>query len=626
MTLRRLYADLGERQRVAEASLAHLEALGARSPTAADQTWLSQLQAVLGAPQGGALSPLDPGQRAVLRDTLKVLLAASAYRPYQVALGGGELEVHNREIADRLRFRYTRSTFLELVSFAEDHHVFDLQEDPRTGLVRACGVSAEENREMGERQWVTDTVRLGDLQRERSPQGWRRALLTLSRFYTQPAERAAFARAIERPETFREGTASEGVAHIFDPRTLQRDPGWFNNGRLESHGLALRAIAETVVAGPVWGESWGFTDTDLFAAEALEAVAETLSQLAQYFDALDYPTAPSVGPWEETRLDGGLAWDTEAVRAGLAALRDLLFDPAYDANARVARVRAANRARPHRLATVTDLRRLDALIDRGRARVVEAVTGASTVRESTARPIDSASTFIAASNAKLAGTPLADVEQHYRLLDTLAQHLVRRNGMIRYAPFEVALADGGRGTSPDSYLCKNYWVALDRDGRVDLEWRRRALAFGSKDASDPEVFMARSALATADTEAEWFMVSDLSRGYGVQVAKLLGPLAREGRAATTHERALIDVGLRKQTEAINRAYARITGEGSTKSNGKPAPAFAVPEAYEAVSALDSSTRYLPGADTPLSWAAASLYAASRQLRVNLEACERLVPP
>ncbi len=585
----------------AEAALQHLETVGARPLSDADQAWLSQLQKSLGAPE----SPLtvealntDPSQLGTLRDTLRVLVAATVYQARQLSLDGTPLEAHNSEIADRLRGRYTSTQFHALFDFASQHHVFDMVADPKTGLVRTSGVTNEENAEMGARQWVTDTVRLGDLEREKDPAGWTLAMGTLARFYAQPAERAAFARAISDPQTYRDGGPREGVAHIFDPHTLQRDPAWFNNGRLESHGLALKALVDTVISGR--------------APENLNDVAAAISQLAQYFDAIDYPTAPSVGPWEETRLSGGLTWDTEAARSALSALRDLLFNPAHDSNPQVVKARAAIAAQPATLPTTTDRRRLDSLIERGRARVAASVHA---LQESGPRPFDASSVFTAASDV-----PLEPAEQ-LRLLDTVEQKLVRKNGMIRYAPFEVPLKLGAHGTSPDSYLAKNYWVALDKRGRINLEWRKRAQAFGSKDASDPEVFMARAALATPNTEAEWFMVSDLARGYGTQVQRLLASLGK--RPPTPRERALIDEGLAKETRALNRAYARITGTGTVKSNGKDAPAFAVPEAFEAVSAVDGTTRYLPGADTPLGWAVASLFGASRQLLDNLERYERL---
>jgi hypothetical protein len=395
--------------------------------------------------------------------------------------------------------------------------IFDFRSDPATGLVRTSGVSDDENREMGARQWVTDTVRFGDLQRRKDPAGWRRAVLTLARFYTQPTERAAAERAIADPRTYREGGPHEGVAHIFDPRTLARDPAWHNNGRLESHGLALSALA---------------TVDDPLAREAA-------ALLVRYLEAIDYASAPSVGPWEETKFAGSLTWDTEAVRAGLAAV-----------------------GRPS---------------ESGRQRVLE---GVRALRESDERPLDAATVFVSSS----AGAP-GSIEEHLRLLETLEHGLLRPLGMIRYVG--------------DAYLSKDYWTRLQ--------------AFGSKDASDPAVFAARAAQAVADTEAQWFMVSDLSRGWGVQVARLL-----DGGG----DPALVEHGLRKEAELLERAWARVTPDGVVKSNGQPCPGGAVPEAYEAVSASDGGTRYVPGVNTPLAWAAASLYAASRQLLSNLETHER----
>ena len=79
--------------------------------------------------------------------------------------------------------------------------------------------------------------------------------------------------------------------------------------------------------------------------------------------------------------------------------------------------------------------------------------------------------------------------------------------------------------------------------------------------------------------------------------------------------------LQKQTEMLNRAFARITQADSTKANGELAPAWKVPEAVEYVSGLDGQLHAVPGADTPLTWAAASLFGAARQYLAQLERLE-----
>ena len=81
---------------------------------------------------------------------------------------------------------------------------------------------------------------------------------------------------------------------------------------------------------------------------------------------------------------------------------------------------------------------------------------------------------------------------------------------------------------------------------------------------------------------------------------------------------LLDFAIKKQTEYINRGYARITGKGSYKANGVKAPVYQVPEAYQAVTDSKGNIKFVPGAHTPLAWAQASLYDASKNFMDNLE--------
>jgi len=207
---------------------------------------------------------------------------------------------------------------------------------------------------------------------------------------------------------------------------------------------------------------------------------------------------------------------------------------------------------------------------------------------------------------------------------------VRDNGMLRYSPFSFALKDGKIATSPDSYLNLNYNVAVDKNGKVNLEWKKILDQFGSKDASEPDVFKARADLATPDKEAEWFMVSDVSKGYGKQLEKLLALINEDPHNVTTETVKLIKEAYRKETEFINRAYARITPSNIiAKANGEECPTCALPEAYQQVSTLKSNgkggkeTNLLPGWNTPLTWAKSSLHSASEQYLKNLKQLEAM---
>ncbi|NMA27926.1 MAG: hypothetical protein GX934_09200 [Burkholderiales bacterium] len=595
-----------------------------------DAAWLSGLQESLGRAtmsvpdpdRPGATRILDtrltperlnafPDSARVLRDTLATVLEATDNPPRIRQLGEIHVPVHNHELGEFLKPTYGASSFRALFEKARQMGIFALKIDSETGLASTSGVSSSENPEMSERQWVTDTIRTGEYKRKAEPAGWRRALLTLARFYTNPTEQAAFDRAIADPDTYRQGGPEEGVAHIFYPQTLQRDPDWFNNQRLESHGLALGALVQALTAGMVHQEPWGFADSEAVD----DRILKTIANLTAYFVALDYPSAPSAGNWEETPFPGGLTWDTEAIRSGLALVRDFMANPAYDANPEVVRVRQRLLEQPHG-ALLGRTAELDRWIEAGSRRVRRTFLAESPGH----REMDSSLVFLASSSGTLADDPRLDVALNLELLGTLERALVREDGMIRYAPFTLVLQDGTQVRSPDSYLTMNYHIAIDREGRINLEWKRILDEFGSKDASDPAVFAARASLSTSDREAEWFMVSDLARGYVRQAMKILDSL--EGRQPSRDERALLDRAWAGATRNLNRGYARVTGSGGgLKSNGVPAPAAAVPEAWQYVSRLPSGSARVPGANTPLAWAQVSLWGASGEFLAGLERLE-----
>ena len=124
------------------------------------------------------------------------------------------------------------------------------------------------------------------------------------------------------------------------------------------------------------------------------------------------------------------------------------------------------------------------------------------------------------------------------------------------------------------------------------------------------------------TEAQWFMSSDISKSYGIAAQRLLDKIEKY-QTCNRQTMELLDTAIRKQTEFINRAYARITGKNSYKANGKPCPAYQIPEAYQAVTNSKGEVLFVPGTHTPLGWAQASLYDASKLFSDNLARIEKL---
>jgi hypothetical protein len=564
--------------------------------------------------------------------------------------------IHNRAVAAQLQGDYDLASFDALFDLAKSKGVFSLKISDENGLVTTA--EAAENWDMSGRQWVTDTVRCGDIERELNPHAWTKALLTLCDFYNQEEELAAMHASIADPDYYRLGGLLNGVAHIFIPHTLKRDASWFNNKRLESHGLALKAICDTLIAGGATGAGgangagsrpegdttngaaiWGFSENQI--EEHGEKIAETIVCLASYLKAINTDKegrfdfgAPSAGAWEEIPFPEGLTWDTEAIRSGFESLRNLLF--AMPQSASHSKIISAICA--HRYGDwLRDRKTIDYLIKQARGKVIDRLFGQILPMENPHRPLDCSLAFISTSTIVLGSDVVSDVVLHYQLLQVLEEKLVRAHGIVRYAPFDLVMDDGRKEPVFDSYLADNYWLdpalraALSRPASASVE-RSGADAkhYGSSDCSTSEEYLARVKLARPGTEAQWCFVSVIAEGYARQVLKLQRLLAEQtasqGKATIggvdSPDRAelekLIAYGLNKAGEFLSRSYARITPQGAVKANGHDCPAWAIPEAYEFVSPLGGESKThcaaLPGANTPLAWGQASLYSASMLFR------------
>lgn len=558
---------------------------------------------------------------STLLDSLKIIDASTKYSVTTLKLGAIELSVHNPMIAALLKEQYEPDSFQKLREAAEANGVFTVSINKETGFVTTS--DAPENWGMSARQWVTDTVRCGEIEREQDPKSFQKALIMLSRFYCQPAEKEAFEASIKDPDYFREGDATRGVAHIFLPETLKRDDKWFNNKRLESTGLALKALCDLVK-----------TPYDsCIDEEDMPFVLESIAYLASYLKSINTDpktgifdfNAPSAGPWEEMPFAGGLTWDIEAIRAGFESLSDLLYGTDFEATHSEIRTRLKKFKHSKWLEQKNVL---DDLMQAARVKVIARLTAGQHPVEHPRRPFDSSLAFISTSSIALADDLDDDVQKHFDVLNFVEKTLVRKHGIIRYSPFEVTTESSETVMVPDSYLGANYWIFenLKRILAEKNQERPSERHFGSTDCSSEDELVKRAEFSREKQEAQWFMVSVISEGYSNQVGRLLA-----AGDLTDRRRELIAYGHKKATEFINRSYARITaaaqcdGSPNLKANGKPCPGFKVPEAYEFVSRKDDfkSTVALPGAHTPLAWAASSLYCASRRFEENLRTLAKL---
>ena len=654
-------------------ALSQLEevASGRRPLTQSDQNWLSELgksltretlpiavngqtvdflkaeslinwQEATGAENNEALLKL----LQKFKTSLRAMLCASTREPAHLVEVSHKLPVHNLEVASYMKASYTAESFAALFDFCQARQVFALSVNDQNGLVRTA--EAEENWDMSGRQWVTDTVRCGDMERSLKPHAWRRAMLTLCRFYGQSEEVEAIKKSIANPEFYRSGGLLDGVAHIFLPDTLKRDATWFNNKRLESHGLALKAICDTVIAAAN-GEDCGFSEKEM--ADNNELIATTIVMVASYLKAINTNqagefdfNAPSAGPWEEIPFPLGLTWDTEAIRSGFESLQTLMALTSTKTDAILSSI--SQNKYGEWLYSQNQRNTLAELIKAARSKILDRLFSSSLPIENPHRPSDCSLAFIATSTLKMHDHPIEDVRLQYRLLNAIEQLLVRDHGIVRYAPFNLPLANGQSELVFDSYLADNYWLLPEL--RAVISGHKSHLKdYGSSDCSTNDDYLARVKQARPDTEAQWCFVSVLAEGYSRQVAKLLNMKgSAQGNLNQQEVAGLIAQGHAQATRFINRSYARITPSNNSitdstkiqhyKANGMPCPGYAIPEAYEMVSPLnlslnlnlnrDNTTKTsgqtaVAGANTPLAWGQASLHSASTIYLKNLQELE-----
>ena len=534
--------------------------------------------------------------------------------------------VHNEEIRKLLAVECTVSGLKRLLDTATDNGLFKAEFD-EYGLVQTS--TAKENLSMNTNRWITDCIH--NLTLVEGDEDKSKIIRMLASFYCTNTEQDAFVRIIKDPQLFRDPTdAREGVAHIFKIEQIQgeiilkRDPEWANNKRLESHGLALKTFCDFLIK-----------KTSQVTAHKAKDVCKAIAFLGLYFQAIDYPTAPSAGAWEEVPFSGGLSWDTEAIRQGLVSLNNLLFGINGDAEFRnmirdSAKHVASLAGKTGDIALFFDESVLNKLIQAGARQVNLRVR--QKAEAPGMRSHDASLAFLAQSDLDLveiedpSESSIHSAQLYMELLEALELSLVRKNGMIRYESF--ALEHEKERSFFDSYLNLNYWLSLDEEGYFNPVRTKLIREFESYDASDPEILRKRTMLGIPDREAEWFLVSEMSLAYTKQAQRLLGPIRHGSENQRKIALALFKRCKNKAFEYLKRGYARVTPNKSrmsvsaVKSNGEECEPWKIPEAYEwirvranVVNKGDTGyvERTLPGVNTPLAWASASLKVATKKL-------------
>jgi vacuolar-type H+-ATPase subunit C/Vma6 len=196
----------------------------------------------------------------MLARTLRTIVAATVNQPIIKTLDTVTLPVHNPEIAALLKGKYTTEEFKKLFDFCVAKGVFTpiMLKDKagnESGFIKTTAIDDAENLNMV-RQWVTDSVRNNaQMIAINRPDLYRKCLDNLAQFYNQSDEVKVLNRIISDELDYRNTSDANylknGVAHIFDPATLQHR-GW-NMERIENRRFVFRIHILSPVIYPLHG-------------------------------------------------------------------------------------------------------------------------------------------------------------------------------------------------------------------------------------------------------------------------------------------------------------------------------------------------------------------------------------
>ena len=501
-------------------------------------------------------------------------LGLNIYKPEKKEFDGYTIPIHNKNISARLKNEYTPEEFDNLYKFAESKGVFDYVMNESTGLVKTSFIKTEENPLMADLIWITDTCHNMDLVKNKEPEKCTELFNNITQFYDK--QQGVFDNIISNPIVYWHNGLiwageQNGVGHCYVTNTKEPHP-WYPKTRLESVGNYLQTAADLITTG-MSGGRYGYKT----AEDVPENVCRSISNCTAYLKAINYPVARSCGAWEEQTFLNSLTSDTSICNEGMRNIMKLMYEETF--NPEILKLREKILNTKHGW-IFNDRQGLEKVLADGEQRIINTPDFETTCYDNVPplkvgeekcveRKYDAAMSFMPQTETLVKGDIIKDSEKKLDLLDELSWAIVRENGAIRYPG--------------DEYLKLDY----------------------HKDKSS----------FSQDFEAEWFLVTEISKGYGA-VAKALLAAVESGEKIKEEVLPLLERSMKKETEYINRGYARITSENTIKTNGHQCPAYKVPEAYEAITCLDGKIRYLPGAH-PLTWAESSLYSASKMFAENL---------
>jgi len=500
------------------------------------------------------------------------------YNPLKINFGEYTIPVHNEGIAQKLKPNYTSESFLELFNFAKKKGTFEYSLNPETGFIKTSQINRKENPLMSDLIWTTDTCHNITLLKHDKPEACTTVFNSLTKFYDK--QQNNFDNAIANPDKYAQNefwVSKVGVGHAFIPSSGLDHP-WFTHTRLESAGMYIQTASDLISEG-FNGAKYGYKSF----SDIPKNVINTIANFVKYLKAINYPQARSCGAWEEQTFINSLTSDTSIINQGMRDLLKLVYAPTN--NPELIKLRTALMSSKHG-DVFSDKKGLYDLLKAGERRIEDIhytesmrsnLPVESHYKKCLGRDVDAAMAFVPQTEKINPGSLYGDSIAKIGMLRKIERNLVRDNGALRYK--------GDEYLNLDYHTLKNQWTDNKKQN-----------------------------------EAEWFLVSEIAKGYGKVVADLLEDIRLNG--VNNKNKKLFDYAFKKQTEFINRSYARITPANMTKANKYSCPGYKVPEAYEAVT-TNTGIKFVPGAHTPLTWAESSLFEASNQFLTNLETVKKL---
>jgi hypothetical protein len=591
-----------------------------------------------------SLNQAKPEDRAYvlgqLGDALQARIGASQHQSKRQTVDGKPYVVHNSFAP--LQSRYSSKDLDELMVLLTQKGVFKTKTHPVTGLVQTSDTS---NAHML-RQWFTDSVMTGLMQRVKDPEGWKRNQVVNATVLNIPAAKQAVQKSVDNPDWYRKGDVKNGVFHIYMPESIQMDAKtnvpildkirlddtWFNQQRLESQALVLSSLVDTLKAGMVPSTKkgttklWGFSPDFVNSGEPFTMVKNTIINMARYLKAVNTNpktghydfAAPSASSWEEAPFPGGMTSDSAMTVLAFEKLRDLLHNPDYAKHPGITPLRQALFKAPNG-ELLRDKAMLDAFIHAGRAKVAERIiqplqTGQMPMQNPVRKP-DTSLTLLAASKYRFHPEhPVQDTQIRLGIIQSMKQMLSGEHGMRRYNEYEQ------NGTLfHDSYLNKNFNMPTPL--REVMAGKKQATQkdYGSGDASSAEALKERQTLSTPQTAAQWSLGETASLQALARAKKDLLKAVQSSRTPiTSQQNALLKTINAEMNDSIRKNLGLIVGpmkpgDRLTRANGNVCPPNSVMEAYEVVQDLHGQEKWVPGVHT-LPWSAAQLFDGLRKAR------------